>query len=109
MPISWLSSHLNTVYTTEEKENFNPMDMLRKARTVVGFPLLVPNMETRSFETVMNPIYPVVMNFSMSKYLMSESLFMYMVIIQIIIPQPPTTRFPVKSVRPKPQKSFERP
>lgn len=74
LPISWLSSHLNTVYTTEEKENFNPMDMLRKSRTVVGFPLLVPNMEARSFETVMNPIYPVVMNFSMSKFLISERL-----------------------------------
>lgn len=74
LPISWLSSHLNTVYTTEEKENFNPLDMLRKSRLVIGFPLLVPNMEARSFETVMNPIYPVVMNFSMSKSLISESL-----------------------------------
>lgn len=74
LPISWLSSHLNTVYTTEEKENFNPMDMLHKSRRVVGFPLLVPSMEARSFETVMNPIFPVVMNFSMSKFLIGESL-----------------------------------
>lgn len=68
MPISWLSQYLKTVYTSEETEPFNPMDYIQQMRGVVGFPLLMPNMEARSFETVMNPIHPVIMNLSMSEY-----------------------------------------
>lgn len=64
-----MNHHLNAVYTSEEKENFNPMDFVRKARVVMGFPLLMPDAEPRSFETIMNPVHPVSMNLSISKLL----------------------------------------
>uniref|UniRef100_A0A1B6KR29 Vitellogenin domain-containing protein n=1 Tax=Graphocephala atropunctata TaxID=36148 RepID=A0A1B6KR29_9HEMI len=66
IPLPWLSHYLNNIYTSEEVHHFDPSDFLGQARVVMGFPLLMPNMECRSFETVMNPLHPVIMNFSMS-------------------------------------------
>ncbi|XP_046683357.1 vitellogenin-2-like isoform X2 [Homalodisca vitripennis] len=74
-PLPWLSHYLNNIYTSEDKEHFDPLYFLRQAREVMGFPLLMPNMEHRSFETVMNPLHPVIMNFSMSSVSKSNKFF----------------------------------
>jgi len=67
MPISYgMRGVLNTVYSSERPEHFNAWDFFKQARNLMCFPMIFTNMEPRTFETVMNPLHPVTMNFSMS-------------------------------------------